>query len=107
MGSFGDTQQETAKNGGGPTRSAAIPVFPVYLFDVDGTLVDSAADICGAIQTVLSKTTRPDVEQSYLQQYIGYHLVDLSTTCFRRCRMTRWTASSANTGRCIQAATMN
>ena len=35
-------------------RSAAcvIPAFPVYLFDIDGTLLDSAEDICGAVQPV-------------------------------------------------------
>ena len=54
-----------------------IPAFPVYLFDVDGTLVDSADDICGALQTVLSRTPRPDVEQAFLKRYIGYHLNDL------------------------------
>jgi HAD superfamily hydrolase (TIGR01509 family) len=54
-----------------------IPAFPVYLFDVDGTLVDSAEDICGAIRTVLSNTPRPDVDNSFLKQYIGYHLIDL------------------------------
>ena len=47
-----------------------IPVFPVYLFDVDGTLVDSAADICGAIQGVLAKTARHDVPFEFLKGYI-------------------------------------
>jgi phosphoglycolate phosphatase len=54
-----------------------IPAFPVYLFDVDGTLMDSAEDICGAIETVLSTTTRPDVERPFLKRYIGYHLIEL------------------------------
>jgi phosphoglycolate phosphatase len=54
-----------------------IPAFPIYLFDVDGTLVDSADDICGALQTVLSRTPRPDVEPAFLKRYIGYHLNDL------------------------------
>jgi phosphoglycolate phosphatase len=54
-----------------------IPEFPVYLFDVDGTLVDSADDICGALQTVLSQTPRPDVDPAFLKRYIGYHLNDL------------------------------
>ena len=31
-----------------------IPRFPVYLFDIDGTLLDSAVDICGAVQHVIS-----------------------------------------------------
>lgn len=59
-----------------------IPEFPVYLFDVDGTLVDSAADICGALQTVLSTTSRPDIEHSFLKKYIGYHLNDLFSDLF-------------------------
>ncbi|HYP04619.1 MAG TPA: HAD-IA family hydrolase [Bryobacteraceae bacterium] len=54
-----------------------IPAFPVYLFDVDGTLVDSADDICGALQTVLSTTPRSDVEHAFLKRYIGYHLLEL------------------------------
>jgi phosphoglycolate phosphatase len=54
-----------------------IPAFPVYLFDIDGTLVDSAQDICGAIQCVLSSTTRNGVEFDFLKGYIGRHLLDL------------------------------
>ena len=54
-----------------------IPAFPVYLFDVDGTLVDSAADICGAIQSVLADTPRNDVPDAFLRRYIGRHLIDL------------------------------
>ena len=61
---------------------AAIPAFPVYLFDVDGTLVDSAADICGAIQTVLAETPRPDVPFEFLRRYIGRHLIDLFADIF-------------------------
>jgi phosphoglycolate phosphatase len=59
-----------------------IPQFPVYLFDVDGTLVDSAADICGAIRVVLSGTTRPNVEDAVLRRYIGFHLNDLFRDLF-------------------------
>jgi HAD superfamily hydrolase (TIGR01509 family) len=54
-----------------------IPRFPVYLFDIDGTLVDSAADICGAIQSVLACTPCKPVEFDYLKGYIGRHLYDL------------------------------
>lgn len=67
-------------NGGSPEvsrRFAVIPAYPVYLFDVDGTLTDSAADICGAIRTVLERTPRFDVEDSYLKRYIGFHLIEL------------------------------
>jgi phosphoglycolate phosphatase len=54
-----------------------IPEFPVYLFDVDGTLLDSAADICGAIQSVLGGTTQCSVTDEFLRLYIGRHLYDL------------------------------
>lgn len=59
-----------------------IPAFPLYLFDVDGTLVDSASDICGAIQTVLAKTSQNAVDDSFLKRYIGYHLIDLFQDLF-------------------------
>lgn len=54
-----------------------IPSFRVYLFDLDGTLVDSAADICGTIQEVLHASGRTDVPDSLLRRYIGRHLIDL------------------------------
>lgn len=53
-----------------------VPPFPVYIFDVDGTLVDSACDICGAIQDVLVANARSDVSDVYLRRYIGRHLID-------------------------------
>lgn len=62
--------------------AGGIPVFPVYLFDVDGTLVDSAADICGAVRTVLAGTPRPDVPFELLRSYIGRHLIDLFQDLF-------------------------
>ncbi len=54
-----------------------IPRFPVYLFDVDGTLLDSAPDICASIQEVLGKTRQNNVPQAFLRSYIGRHLLDL------------------------------
>jgi HAD superfamily hydrolase (TIGR01509 family) len=52
-----------------------IPRFPVYLFDIDGTLLDSAADICGAVQFVLASTPIPhDRPYEYLKSFIGLHL---------------------------------
>jgi phosphoglycolate phosphatase len=53
-----------------------IPPFPVYLFDVDGTLLDSQLDICGAIQTVLAARGRVDITHEKLRTYIGRHLID-------------------------------
>ena len=54
-----------------------IPAFPVYLFDIDGTLLDSAHDICGAVQQVLDVTPSRPVTFDYLKSYIGRHLYDL------------------------------
>ncbi|MDQ6704624.1 MAG: HAD family hydrolase [Acidobacteriota bacterium] len=51
-----------------------IPAFPVYLFDIDGTLLDSAEDICGAVQHVLSTTPAPPASFDYLRSFIGLHL---------------------------------
>ena len=42
-----------------------IPAFPVYLFDIDGTLLDSAQDICGAIQQVLAACKEFNVQCGY------------------------------------------
>jgi len=60
----------------------SVPAFPVYLFDLDGTLVDSACDICGAIQEMLSAYSRPDVSDAYLRSFIGLHLFDLFEELF-------------------------
>jgi len=54
-----------------------IPRFPVYLFDIDGTLLDSAQDICGAVQQVLSTTDCSPVTFEYLKSFIGRHLIEL------------------------------
>jgi HAD superfamily hydrolase (TIGR01509 family) len=54
-----------------------IPPFAVYLFDIDGTLLDSAPDICGAAREVLSKTSCNGVPDSFLRRYIGRHLVEM------------------------------
>lgn len=60
----------------------SIPSFPVYLFDIDGTLLDSAADICGAVKTVLATTEQNAVPDEYLRTFIGKHLVDLFSELF-------------------------
>lgn len=63
-------------------RVRSLHNFAFYIFDVDGTLVDSAADICGAIQGVLSATGRNPVTDEFLRRYIGRHLIDLYTDLF-------------------------
>lgn len=53
-----------------------IPRFRAYLFDIDGTLLDSALDICGAIQQTLEPTGCGPLTFEYLRGFIGLHLVD-------------------------------
>jgi 2-phosphoglycolate phosphatase len=55
----------------------SVPFYPVYLFDIDGTLLDSARDICGAVQQVLDTTSCEPVTFDFLRGYIGLHLIDL------------------------------
>ena len=48
-----------------------------YLFDVDGTLTDSAEDICGSVEVVLDRHGYPPQPFERLRSYIGRHLTDL------------------------------
>ena len=60
-----------------------IPRFPVYLFDIDGTLLDSAEDICGAVRQVLALAPpAKEVTFEYLKSFIGFHLIDLFGNLF-------------------------
>jgi HAD superfamily hydrolase (TIGR01549 family) len=59
-----------------------IPRFRCYLFDIDGTLLDSAADICGAMKVVLAGSSQSHVEFEFLRRYIGHHLIDLFEDLF-------------------------
>ncbi len=54
-----------------------IPPFKLYLFDVDGTLLDSAADICGAVRAALTEHGVNGLAETYLRSFIGYHLFAL------------------------------
>ena len=53
-----------------------LPRFSAYLFDIDGTLLDSARDICGAIQETLEPTGCGPLAYEYLRGFIGLHLID-------------------------------
>ncbi len=54
-----------------------IPPYRLYLFDVDGTLLDSAADITGAVREALSLEGVKNLDQIYLESFIGFHLFDM------------------------------
>jgi phosphoglycolate phosphatase len=51
-----------------------IPRFPVYLFDIDGTLLDSAPDICGAQSEVLAAAGSSPATFEFLRGYVGLEL---------------------------------
>ena len=59
-----------------------IPRFPFYLFDIDGTLLDSAPDICGAVQQVIVANGSGEREFEYLKSFVGLHLIDLFQDVF-------------------------
>jgi phosphoglycolate phosphatase len=63
----------------------SVPQFSAYLFDVDGTLLDSATDICGAIRCVLAPTRQNAVPDDFLRRYIGRHLFDLFQDLLPEC----------------------
>lgn len=51
--------------------------FQLYLFDVDGTLLDSAEDICGAVREALAEAGVDGMSEAYLRSFIGHHLFEL------------------------------
>ena len=57
-------------------NNGRVPPFRAYLFDIDGTLLDSAHDICGAIRQTLEPTGCGPLSFDYLRKFIGLHLVD-------------------------------
>ena len=94
----------------GATRACLIPEpFDVYLFDLDGTLLDSAEDICGAVQQVLSEHVSEPLPFDYLKSFVGFHLDAVFTDVLphstreqldeliRRTRRPTWRAEHAAT----------
>ncbi len=53
----------------------SIPEFRYYLFDIDGTLLDSAGDIVSSVLEIFAKRGREAaVTRDYLRSHIGLHL---------------------------------
>jgi len=67
-------QNHPARHAGERQSGPVIPRFPVYLFDIDGTLLDSAPDICGAQSEVLAAAGCPPVTFEFLRSFIGLEL---------------------------------
>lgn len=49
----------------------SFPNYPAYLFDLDGTLVDSAPDIHAALNHALSASNLPTVELALTRDFVG------------------------------------
>ncbi len=52
-----------------------IPPFRCYLFDIDGTLLDSAGDILASVRAVFARRGRPLPPDGELRRHIGRHLM--------------------------------
>jgi phosphoglycolate phosphatase len=65
--------------------ATGIPKFSVYLFDVDGTLLDSATDICSSIQEVIVSEGVGAPPIAELRELVGMHLVDFFAGTFPDC----------------------
>lgn len=60
-----------------------MPVFDLYLFDLDGTLVDTREDITTSVNYVMKLHSRPAVEAMTVVSWIGNGLDDLMTKAFQ------------------------
>lgn len=53
-----------------------MPRFSVFLFDVDGTLLDSAPDIYEALRETLRGHPVNGLNEALVKRYIGFHLLE-------------------------------
>src|ERR1700761_4558618 len=49
-----------------------MPPSPALIFDLDGTLVDTAPDLLGATNAVLAARGRPAIDPSTLRHMVGF-----------------------------------
>ncbi len=52
-------------------RVKTMPYFDAILFDLDGTLIDSVADIAGAVNHVRAEMDMPRLPLEVVRTYIG------------------------------------
>lgn len=48
-----------------------MPLTPTFIFDLDGTLIDTAPDLLTTLNTILSREGRPAVEPKDLRRLVG------------------------------------
>lgn len=54
-----------------------MPTFDLYLFDLDGTLVDTAPEVCDAVNDTLRRFDLPEVGQVQVTEWIGHGMQEL------------------------------
>lgn len=54
------------------TPGNALDVYDLVMFDLDGTLVETAPEICDAVNETLSRFDLPGVEQAQVERWIGH-----------------------------------
>lgn len=47
-------------------------MYQAYLFDLDGTLVDTAPDLCAALNYALQKTGHPKIDEVDTRRWVGH-----------------------------------
>ncbi|HYJ34751.1 MAG TPA: HAD-IA family hydrolase [Rhizomicrobium sp.] len=60
-------------------KSPLKPLTPTLIFDLDGTLADTAPDLLGATNAVLSARGRPRLDLEHLRHMVGFGAVALIT----------------------------
>src|SRR5450830_1548253 len=60
-----------------------MPVFDLYLFDLDGTLVDTRRDIAEAVNHVLQLHARPVADVATVISWVGDGLDDMMSRAFK------------------------
>ena len=56
-----------------------MPPAPTLIFDLDGTLADTAPDLLGATNAVLAARDRPRLDLDHLRHMVGFGAVALIT----------------------------
>lgn len=60
----------------------AAPAFDAYLFDLDGTLVDTAPDIMAALNVALLEHGYPAVDEALTRHWVGHGIARLMEQAF-------------------------
>ena len=63
--------------------------YPVVLFDLDGTLVDSASDIAAAVNRLLAELGHAQVDEATVRSWIGDGARQLITSALQHAGDTR------------------